>query len=118
MKLINRILLFLKKIKPRYLLSLDSKFYSLSQKEIVYRFKVFGEHSFPKFTFNDIKKHKDILYDIHPIDLIKITTENYALSQRKETFRITEFLRNNKYKLSNSMLKKFFLEMKYVIIFY
>lgn len=102
MKFINKILIFLKKIKPRYLLSLDSQFYNLSQKEIVYRFKVYGEHTFPKFTFDDIKKDKDILYDVHPIDLMKMTIDDHVLSQKKAMFTIAEFLRNNKYKLSNS----------------
>ena len=69
MKLIEKNFLFFKKIKPRYFLSLDSQFYSLSQKSTVYRFKVYGEHTFPKFTFHDIKNDKDILYDIHPADL-------------------------------------------------
>lgn len=102
MKIIKKILLFFKKIKPRYLLSLDSQFYSLSQKAVVYRFKVFGEHTFPKFTFDDIKNDKDILYDIHPADLMKITVEDYVISQKKSTLNIAEILRDNKYKLSNS----------------
>lgn len=102
MKLIKKILLFFKKIRPRYLLSLDSQFYNLSQKAVVYRFKVFGEHTFPKFTFDDIKKDKDILYDIHPADLIKITIEDYVVSQKKNTLIISEILRDNKYKLSSN----------------
>ena len=102
MKLINKVLLFFKKIRPRYLLSLDSQFYSLSQKAVIYRFKVFGEHTFPKFTFDDIKKDKDILYDIHPADLMKITIEDYVISQKKGTLSIAEILRDNRYKLSNS----------------
>lgn len=102
MKLIKKILFFFKKIKPRYFLSLDSQFYSLSQKAVIYRFKVFGEHAFPKFTFDDIKNDKDILYDINPADLIKITVENHLISEKKNTLNIAEILRDNKYKLSNS----------------
>jgi hypothetical protein len=64
--------------------------------------KVFGEHTFPKFTFDDIKNDKDILYDIHPADLMKITIEDYVISQKKNTLSITEILRDNKYKLSSS----------------
>jgi hypothetical protein len=101
-RLIKKILFFFKKIRPRYLLSLDSQFYNLSQKAVVYRFKVFGEHTFPKFTFDDIKNDKDILYDIHPADLMKITIEDYVISQKKNTLNISEILRDNKYKLSNS----------------
>ena|SRR3990167_10997019 len=108
MKLIKKILLFFKKIRPRYLLSLDSQFYNLSQKTIMYRFKVFGEHTFPKFTFNDIKKNKDILYDIHPADLMKITIEDYIISQKKNTLSISEILRDNKYKLSNNQTDEIF----------
>lgn len=102
MKLIKKILFFFKKIRPRYLLSLDSQFYNLSKKAVVYRFKIFGEHTFPKFTFDDIKNDKDILYDIHPADLMKITIEDYVISQKKNTLNIAEILRDNKYKLSNS----------------
>ena len=102
MKLIKKILLLFKKIRPRYLLSLDSQFYNLSLKAAVYRFKVFGEHTFAKFTFDDIKNDIDILYDIHPADLMKITVEDYVISQKKTIFSIAEILRDNKYKLSNS----------------
>lgn len=100
MKLINKAVHFFKKIRPRYFLSLDSQFYSLSQKSIVYRFKVFGEHTFAKFTFNDIKNDKRILYDIHPIDLMKITIDEHVDFQKKSLLSIAEILRDNKYKLS------------------
>jgi hypothetical protein len=102
MKFIDRVLGFFKKIRPRYLLSLDSHFYSLSKKSIVYRFKVFGEHTFAKFTFNDIKNEKSLLYDIHPIDLMRITIDDYVTSQKKSMFSISEILRDNKYRLSDS----------------
>lgn len=87
-------------MKPRYLLSLDSQFYSLSRKAFVYRFKAFGEHTFPKFTFDDIKSDKSILYDVHPTDLMKITIDEYLVSQKKSLLSIVEILRDNKYKLS------------------
>lgn len=102
MKLIQKFLYFFKTIRPRYLLSLDSHFFNLSKKSIVYRFKVFGEHTFPKFTFEDIKNDKNILYDIHPLDLIKISIEDYITSQKKNMLTISEILRDNKYKLSDS----------------
>ena len=101
MKLLDSVLRFFKKIRPRYLLSLDSHFYNLSKKSIVYRFKVFGEHIFPKFTFDDIKSDKRLLYDIHPIDLMKITIDDYIASQKKMMFSISEILRDNRYKLSD-----------------
>lgn len=101
MKLIGRILHFFKKIRPRYLLSLDSYFYSLSEKKIVYRFKVFGEHTFPKFTFENIKNDKSLLYDIHPVDLMKITIDDYVVTQKKSMLNISEMLRDNRYKLSD-----------------
>lgn len=99
---INLLSVFLRKIKPRYLLSLDSQFYGISQKATVYRFKIFGEHSFPKFTFNDIKNNKNILYDINPDDLIKIAIDDHVISQKKSLLNISEILRDNKYKLSCS----------------
>ena len=102
MNFIDRALRFFKKIKPRYLLSLDSSFYSLSKKSIVYRFKVFGEHTFPRFTFDDIKNDKNLLYDIHPVDLMRITIDNYLTSQKKSMLNISEILRDNRYKLSDS----------------
>lgn len=102
MKVIDLFLNLFKKMKPRYQLSLDSHYYNLSNKSIVYRFKVYGEHTFPKFTFEDIKNNKDILYDINPIDLIKISIDDYIVSQKKSMLKITEILRDNKYKLSDS----------------
>jgi hypothetical protein len=98
----GRILHFLKNIKPRYLLSLDSQFYNISQRKIVYRFKVFGEHTFPKFTFDDIKNDNNILHDIHPTDLMKITVDNYVVSQKNSLLSISEILRENKYKLTTN----------------
>ncbi len=101
MKLFSTILNYIRKIKPRYFLSLDSHFYNLSKKSIVYRFKIFGEHTFPKFTFEDIINDKNLLYDIHPVDLMKITIDNYVDSQKKSLLNISEILRDNKYKLSD-----------------
>ena len=42
------------------------------------------------------------MYDIHPADLMKITIEDYVISQKKNTLNIAEILRDNKYKLLNS----------------
>ncbi|TAK73373.1 MAG: hypothetical protein EPO11_08550 [Gammaproteobacteria bacterium] len=106
MKLIDRIISFFRRIKPRYHLSLDSQFYNLSTKNTVYRFKVFGEHTFPKFTFEDIQNNKRILYDINPIDLIKIAIENYNEIQKKSMLRVSEILRDNKYILSDGSTEK------------
>ncbi|MBV9576359.1 MAG: hypothetical protein JO149_07020 [Gammaproteobacteria bacterium] len=108
MKIIKIIFRLLRKINPRYQLSLDSHFYNLSTKEIVYRFKVFGEHTFPKFTFQDIKNNKRLMYDINPIDLMKITIDDYIDSQRKSMLKITEILRDNKYRLSDSNSNEIF----------
>ncbi len=94
MKFVDDILRFFKKIRPRYLLSLDSNFYNLSKKSIIYRFKVFGEHTFPKFTFNDIKNNKTILYDIHPVDLMKITWYVKKLSENVVTLQMFEGSKN------------------------
>jgi len=102
MKIIDAIFLLFNKIKPRYQLSLDSHYYNLSKRNVVYRFKVFGEHTFPKFTFEDIKNDKRIMYDINPVDLMKITIDDYVDSQRKSMLKISEILRDNKYKLSDS----------------
>jgi len=102
MRLISSILHFFKQIRPRYLLSLDSHFYSLSKKDIVYRFKVFGEHTFLKFTFEDIKNDKSLLYDIHPMDLMKITIDDYVVSQKRSMLIISEILRDNRYILSDA----------------
>jgi hypothetical protein len=97
-----------KKIRPRYLLSLDSQFFSLPKKTRGYRFKVFGEHTFPKLTFDDIKNDKRILCDIHPSDLLKIATEEYIISQKESMLRVSEILRDNKYKLSDSDSEQIF----------
>lgn len=102
MRIINAIFRLFNKIKPRYQLSLDSHFYNLAKRSVVYRFKVFGEHTFPKFTFEDIKNDKRLMYDINPVDLMKITIDDYAETQRKSMIKISEILRNNKYKLSDS----------------
>lgn len=101
MKVIHTFFNFFKKIRPRYLLSLDSQFYSATHEQMVYRFKVFGEHTFPKFTFDDIKNGRDILFDIHPADLMKITIQHHIDTQRKSLLIISEILRDNRYKLKN-----------------
>ncbi len=100
MRLIKKIIRLFKNATPRYHLSLDGYFFDMKTKNIMYRFKIFGEPAFPKFTFDDIKRDKQILYDIDPTDLIKIITEEYIHSQKKSMLQISEILRGNKYKLS------------------
>jgi hypothetical protein len=41
------------------------------------------------------------MYDINPTDLMKITVDDYMDSQRKSMLKISEIMRNNKYKLSD-----------------
>lgn len=106
MKLIKKIILFLKKKIPRYFLSLDSYYYCLSKNTTIYRFKIYGEHTFPKFTFDNIKSNNNLLYDINPMDLMKITINDYIASQRKTRFTVLEMLRDNKYKLSNNNVEE------------
>lgn len=105
MKFINKLF---KQLKPRYQLSLDSPDYNLSKKATVYRFKIFGEHTFPKFTYEEIKKNKHIMYDINPVDLMDIAVDNYKLLQQRSMLRISEILRDNNYKLSNEEYKEIF----------
>jgi hypothetical protein len=102
MKIMRAIFRMFNKIKPRYQLSLDSHFYNLDKKNVVYRFKVFGEHTFVKFSFDDIKNNKRLMYDINPVDLMRVTIEDYANTRRKSMLKISEILRDNKYKLSDS----------------
>lgn len=108
MKLIKWIVRLLKKMRPRYQLSLDSHFYSLDKKSTIYRFKVFGEHTFPKFTFEDIKNNTRIMYDINPVDLMNIAIDDYIAYQKKSMLKISEILRDNRYKLSDNITEEIF----------
>jgi hypothetical protein len=73
---------------------------------IIYRFKVFGEHTFIKLSFDDIKNDRNLLYNIHPNDLIQITIDNYINRQQKSTLKIAEILRDNKYKIFDSEIEE------------
>ena len=97
---------WLKKVTPRYLLSLDEKLYNNHSKTNDYRFKSFGEHNFPVFNYNDIIKNKNICYSINPYELIEISIDNHINEEKKKQFNITEFLRGNKYRLHNSYLNQ------------
>lgn len=99
--LIKKIKSFFARINPRYQLSLDDDYFDIKKKEIKYRFKAFGDHGFPEFTFNHIKYNQDVLFAIHPSDLIKISEKNYIQKHLKYQLKIDEFLRNNKYRLRN-----------------
>jgi hypothetical protein len=90
----------LKAFNPRYHLALDESYYDIKIKKMLHRFKVFGEHSFVKFTFDEITGSQQIFHDINPADLICIAIEEFKLSEKKELINIKESLRNNKYKLS------------------
>lgn len=98
---------FLDKIKtPRYQLSLDSYSYNINLGVILYRFKVYGDPTFVKFTYSDIQSNTNILYDINPLDLIKIIKEEYILSEKKLSLNIIEIRRDNKYKISGEFETK------------
>jgi hypothetical protein len=103
---LTKIYSLLKKIKPRYLLSIDDKLYNDQTKLNDYRFKSFGEHNFPVFNYNDIVKNKHILYSINPSELIDIAIDNHMNKEKKSMFSISEYLRGNKYKLYNDYFNK------------
>lgn len=100
--LLNKIRLFFQKGLPRYFLSLDSKNFNQKTKNIDYRFKTFGEHSFPVFSYEKIIENKNILYSINPFDLINIAVEEYKQVVANEQYQIAAFIRGYKYKLINS----------------
>lgn len=95
-------------LKPRYNLSLDSYSYDINHKKIIYFFKVFGDHSFVKFGFDDIQNCKDLLFSINPSDLITIATKEQLQAQKKLMVRVTELLRDNKYKISDGTIDEIF----------
>lgn len=99
--LVNKIKLIFSVISPRYQLSLDDDYIDIKEKSWKYRFKSFGDHSFPEFTFNEMKYNTSILYAVNPEDLIKITEKNYAQEFTKNQLKIDEIMRSNIYKLSN-----------------
>lgn len=99
LKKINK---FFIRINPRYQLSFDDDYWDNKEKERKYRFKSFGDHGFPEFTFKQIKLDASILCSINPHDLIKISEKNYYQESSKSLLRIEEFLQNNEYKVSNN----------------
>lgn len=92
---------WLRQIKPRYFLSLDEKLYDENRKSNGYRFKIFGEHSFPVFTYMDIFKNNNIMYSINPYQLIEIALDEHQNDKKKHQYKISEYLRGNRYKISN-----------------
>jgi len=89
-----------KAFNPRYHLALDESYYDIKINKMLHRFKVFGEHSFVNFTFDEINNSPQILHDINPSDLIYVAIEEFKLSEKRSLISIKESLRNNKYKLS------------------
>lgn len=99
--LFKRLRIFFSSFNPRYQLSYDDDYFDINGKDIKYRFKSFGDHYFPEFTFKEIKYNSSILFTINPHDLIKISIKNYVQEYTKTHLKIVEILRNNLYKLSN-----------------
>lgn len=98
----KRIVGLIQRLNPRYQLSLDHDYFDIKEKDRKYRFKSFGDHSFPEFTFKQIKFNESILFTVNPHDLIKIAEKNSVQENLKSLLKIEELLRNNKYKLSNT----------------
>lgn len=98
----KRIVGFIQRLNPRYQLSLDHDYFDIKERDIKYRFKSFGDHSFPEFTFKQIKFNENILFTVNPHDLIKIAEKNSIQESLNALLKIEELLRNNKYKLSNT----------------
>lgn len=89
-------------LQPRYQLSLDSNTYDLNSKQFKYIFKAYGEHSFVTITFNEIKNNDQLLYNIHPKDLITISINENIYNQKKSMLRISEILRDNKFLITDN----------------
>jgi len=98
MGLLNK---FFNTIKPRYHLALDKKIFDNKSKMYIYRFKIYGGHSFAKYTYNDIEKDENIAYEINPYDLVEIALNEYKYIKQAKIFRVIEHLRDNQYKISN-----------------
>lgn len=88
------------------MLSLDQKIHNESSKGTNYRFKSFGEHSFPIFSYKDITSNKHILFEIYPTDLVDIALTERKQTEDRATYRISEFIRNNHYKIKNFYTKQ------------
>lgn len=100
-KIYNFFKFFLKQIHPRYQLALDHSEYEMTLKRNVYCFKSFGDHSFLKLTFEQIKSDSDLLYAINPHDLMRIFSDETLLEQKSNQFRVSEILRDNKFILTS-----------------
>lgn len=99
---------FFNHIHPRYQLALDHSEYDINSKRNIHCFKSFGDHSFVKLTFDQIKHGNDLLFAINPHDLIKICLEEILLEQKSNQFRISEILRDNNFILSDKKNSQIF----------
>lgn len=100
-KFFHKIFSYFDSLHPKYHLSLDNDFYDFENKKIIYCFKVFGDHSFVQFNFEDIKKNKSVLQNISPCDLIRIVNQEAVHNQKRNQLKIKEHLRNNLYTISD-----------------
>ncbi len=98
----------LSNLQPRYQLALDHDVYDINLKRNIYCFKSFGDHSFLKLTFDQIKYNNDLLYTINPRDLMKICLEEVLLEQRLTKLRVSEMLRDNKFVLTDKSSHQIF----------
>jgi len=94
--------------EPRYNLSLDHYEFDIKQKKIIYRFKVFGDHTFVTFDFASIKGEPSIITNINPIDLIKIVIQEQKQLQMSSLLNIKELLRDNNYKMTDGHIEEIF----------
>ncbi len=90
-----------KNLTPRYQLSLDHSEYDMQLKKIVHCFKSYGDHTFLKLTFDQIKLNSDLLCSINPQDLLRIFADEFALEQKSSKLYIAEMLRNNNFILTD-----------------
>ncbi len=100
-KFINKLILYFKNLNPKYQFSLDEDFYDFESKKMIYCFKVYGDHSFVRFCFDDIKNDKAVLQNINPVDLIKIVNQETICNQKRNLLKINEHLRNNHYQIKD-----------------
>ncbi len=86
---------------PRYHLALDSEFFDIKNKNNIYRFKVYNNHVYLKFSYEEIMHNKNIVFDVNPFDLIKIAQLEERIKIIKEKIHIKEMLRHNLYLLTD-----------------
>ncbi len=53
------------------------------------------------FSYQDITSHKQILFSIHPHDLVNIALTEKEQSELKNIYHVSECIRNNNYKIKN-----------------